>query len=190
MDRLARLGRFGGELVTKKQVASPKLDHWSTRFLLAVGFNVTWFLLAGLLGRLSSFPLDRSATELDAIAWAIAGALGLGTFAGLLLLRTKSGRPLLPIWTLLAPGLLSLGASYLLLLLTSDDRGAYSFFESEAVMWVLGLHYPVTVALCVAVLLNRYLPRGRRVTAIAAFVVTVLPWPIFLFGILQGSLCC
>lgn len=165
-------------------------DSWVdspwTRALIGFAFIGLWVLLVFAVGNLGGFIRSPDSERQSGIPWLVVGTLGFGALAWFATCRSRSGKPLVPIWSSILLWILS--GLWTLLFLALNDEGAMSshfdrpttdvFVWPRLEEWATELSFPVTLLLGVLVVANRVLPLGRTATKWLITAAGIVPFPV------------
>jgi hypothetical protein len=124
----------------------------------------------------------------------VVGTGGFGVLSVVLLLRTRSGKPLVPGWAPIAICLMSLIGIFLFLAIADEGarrsfpQGApEGFFWPHLDAWSSALSLPVSIGMGITTALHRLRPRTRWFWALIMLVVGVASYPAFALLALIGQ---
>ena len=156
------------------------------RTLLGLVTIVLWMYMTTAVGTLSAFTRIRDSTAADLVLWAAVGVAGFGLLSVVLLLRTSSGKSLVPGWVPIVIGLVSLVGMFLFLAIFDEgSRRSFligvpeGYFWPHLDSWYTVLSLPVTIAIGITTGLHRLLPSTRWVWALITLVVGLASYPAF-----------
>lgn len=169
-------------------------DPLWVRMLLGLATIFLWLYVTTAVGTLSAFTRVRASTAADLFLWAAVGVAGFGVLSIVLLLRTSSGKSLVPGWVPVVIGLVSLVGIFLFLAI-SDEGSRQSFplgapegfFWPHLDSWYSVLSLPVTIAVGITIGLHRLLPSTRWLWTLITLVVGLASYPAFALLALIGQ---
>jgi hypothetical protein len=169
-------------------------DPLWVRMLLGLATIVLWLYLTSAVGTLSALTWARDSTAADLVLWVAVGTGGFGVLSIVLLLRTRSGKPLVPGWAPIVIGLVSLIGIFLFLAIANEGatrsfpQGApEGFFWPHLDSWYSALSLPVTIGMGITTALHRLLPRARWFWALITLIVGLASYPAFALLALIGE---
>jgi hypothetical protein len=161
-------------------------DPFWVRTLLGLVTILLWMYVTTAVGTLSAFTRIRDSTAVGLVSWATVGVAGFGLLSVVLLLRTSSGKPLVPGWVPIVIGLVSLVGIFLFLAISDEgSRRSFppgapeGFFWPHPDSWYSVLSLPVTIAMGITIGLHRLLPSTRWFWALITLVVGLTSYPAF-----------
>lgn len=172
---------------------TPKSSAWRrwadplwVRTLLGLVTIVLWMYVTTAFGTLSAFTRIRDSTAADLVLWVAVGVAGFGLLSIVLLLRTSSGKSLVPGWVPIVIGLVSLVGIFLFLAISDEgSRRSFplgapeGFFWPHLDSWYSVLSLPVTIGMGITTGLHRLLPSTRWFWALITLVVGLTSYPAF-----------
>lgn len=144
-----------------------------------------WALVVLAVGNLGTFPIRPETSDQSGIPWLVTGTLGFALFSACSVLRSRSGRPLVPLWSLILPCLVSgLFLTLYLALVDEGRRASFAdgppddkYFWPRLEDWTSEISFLVTLAVTAFVVVDRIF-KGSIVTKCLVVAAGALPYPV------------